>query len=116
MAPSITRMRCVSAWCSALSLSFLAVDILSVDMQRLSAGCCVRRRSADVERVADRVCELGAVQRVEVKLLHAVLLQRLDLLDRYGRRDQAAGVRIVVEAREAMRQPVGNAGAAALRH
>jgi isoquinoline 1-oxidoreductase len=93
-------MRCVSAWRSAVIRSFLAVVI-----QGLSACRCLRSGIADVERVANRVGELGAIERVKVELLHAVLLQRLNLLDRDRRRDQAAGVRIVVEAREAPMEP-----------
>jgi hypothetical protein len=68
------------------------------------------------ERMAERVAQLGAVQRVEMEFFHAVLLQLLHLFDRHRRGDQAARLGIVVQAVEAMRQPVGHARATAPRH
>src|SRR6187399_1619960 len=66
------------------------------------------------ERVTDGVGQLGAVQRVEVELLDAVTLQRVHLLDGHRGGDQLARVGVVLEAIEAMLQPLGDRGAATL--
>ena len=70
--------------------------------------CRCLRAGADSERVADRIGELGAIERVEVELLHAVTRQLLHLLDRDARRNQAARVRIVIQPGEAVLQPFRN--------
>src|SRR6185437_11183729 len=68
------------------------------------------------ERVADRVCQLSAIQGVEVKIAHAVSLQRVHLLDGDARSDETPRLGIVIEAVEAFLQPARNAGAAAAGH
>src|SRR5271166_3885579 len=55
--------------------------------------------------VTDREGQFGAIQRVEVKFVDAVLAQLLHLLDCNMRCDQAARTRIVIESVEALSQP-----------
>src|ERR1700722_2553689 len=69
---------------------------------------------AQPECVADRVSELGAIERVEVEFAHAVSLQLLHLVDRNAGGDHAARLRIIVKSIEALAQPRGYAGSAAL--
>jgi len=57
--------------------------------------------------MADGIGEFGAVQGVEMKFRHAVLLKTMHLLDRDVRRNQAARVRIIVQAVEAPAEPFG---------
>ena len=64
--------------------------------------------------MANGVGELGAVQRIEVKLLDAVPAQLLHLIDRHVRCDHAARLRILVQPIEAPAQPFGNGGTATL--
>ena len=63
--------------------------------------------------MADGVDEIGAVERVEVELADALVDQLHDLLGGDRRRNQLRGLRVVVEAVEAARQPGGHGGAAA---
>ena len=63
--------------------------------------------------MADGEHEVGAVHGVEVKGIDAVFCQFLHLAGGDGRRDQLAGFRIVVEALEFLREPIGHAGAGA---
>ncbi len=64
--------------------------------------------------MADGIRQLGAVQRVEVKLIDTVLAKPLHLLDRHMSGDHAAGLGIFIETLEASAQPVRNGRAAAL--
>ena len=59
--------------------------------------------------VAYRIRQFGAVERIEVKLIDAVLPQALYLLDGHMGGDHAARFRVVVQTVEAMAQPFGNA-------
>src|SRR5688572_17989405 len=67
------------------------------------------------ERVADCKGQLRAVQRVEMELLDAVTLQHVDLLDGHRGRDQLARLGVVLQAIEAMFEPLRNARPATLR-
>ena len=78
---------------------------------------CRQRRwllRAQPERMADGVGEFGAIERIEMKLLHAVAGKRLYLLDGDARGDQAARLGVLVKAAEALVQPLRNPRAAAL--
>ncbi len=55
--------------------------------------------------MADRIDEIGAVQRVEVELLDALIDEVHDLLGRDGGGDQMRRRRVVLEPFEAARQP-----------
>ena len=61
------------------------------------------------DQVADGEDEVGAVHRVEVQFLDAVVDQVDDLLGADGGRDQAARRRIVLEAVETFGQPLRHA-------
>src|SRR6185436_690816 len=65
--------------------------------------------------VADREGEFRAVQRIEMKLIDAMPLQHVRLLDGHGGRDHFARLGVVLEAVEAMLQPVRDGRTAALR-
>src|SRR5262245_6980056 len=93
MAPSSTTMRCSRSRRRAAMRSVRVV-------MGSGGGTRARRARAHTECVADRVAELGAIQRVEVELIDAVALQGMHLLDRDARRDQAARFRVVVESVE----------------
>ena len=64
--------------------------------------------------MADGVRELGTVQGIEVKLVHAVFLQRMHLFDGHRGGNQLARLGVVFQPVEAVFQPVGNRSAAAL--
>src|SRR6202000_1325802 len=68
---------------------------------------------AEAQGMADGVGQLGAVQRVEVKLVYAVLAQPLHLFYRDIRRDHPARVGIVVQPVKSAAQPIGHRSAAA---
>src|SRR5690349_6477568 len=108
MAPSSTTMRWENKSRRAWARSTWVFAVMSGTRQ----FAFIARPHA--ERMADRVSQLRAVQRVEMELLDAVALQRVDLLDGDGRRNQLARLGVVLEAVEAMLQPVGDRGAAAL--
>src|SRR6187455_912337 len=72
------------------------------------------RAWAHTERVADRVGELGAIERVEVELLDPVPLQCMHLLDGHRGGNQLARLGILFQPVEAVFQPVGNRCATAL--
>src|SRR6185295_9641946 len=75
IAPSRMTMRSANNLRSALPRAFLSLDA-GLFICRLARGL-----RAHAERMADGVRELGAVQRVEVELVHAVTLQHVNLLD-----------------------------------
>src|SRR5512134_1205639 len=96
IAPSSTRMRSASAWRS-----------IAIRVPRASLT------GPESQRVADRVRQLGAVERVEVELADAFAPQPRDLLDRDRGCDQPARLRVVFEALEALGEPVGHGRTAA---
>src|SRR5690349_3682069 len=95
MAPSSTTMRWENKSRSAWARSTWVFAVISGTRQFAFIA------RPHTERVADRVGQLRAVQRV-------------DLLDGDGRRNQLARLGVVLEAVEAMLQPIGDRGAAAL--
>src|SRR5689334_10963687 len=105
MAPSSTTIRCSNNWRNELARSSWLIS----GTRYLAFGAWPY-----AERVADRIGEFRAVQRVEVELLDAVTLQGVHLLDGHGGRDQLARVGVVLEAVEAMLEPLGDRGAATL--
>src|SRR5277367_6287084 len=109
MAPSSTRMRSAARLRSVFSLA----DWISINLRSLRLGMGVRFPALlfvgpQPQQVADRVNQVGAVHRVEVEISYTVVNQIEHLLggDRGG--DQLAGRRIVIEAIEAARQPIGH--------
>ena len=68
--------------------------------------------AAHAEQVADRDDQVGAVERVEMELVHALGLQPAALLGGERGGDQAARVGIVVEPVEMRRHPGRDRGAA----
>src|ERR1700722_14878733 len=64
--------------------------------------------------MTDRVGELRAIQRVEMKLLHTVLAQALHLFDRHIGGDHAARLGLIIQSVEALPQPRRHGCAAAL--
>src|SRR3954468_16995566 len=69
---------------------------------------------AHAEGVADREGGLRAVQRIEMKLVDAMPLQQVHLLDGHCGRDHLARLGVVLEPVEAVLEPVRDARAAAL--
>src|SRR4051812_33112876 len=108
MAPSRTTMR--RAKSSRNDRTRSAEVLMTSGTGHLAFGA-----RAHAERVTDGVGELRAVQRVEMKLIDAVSLQRVHLFDGHGGRNQLARLGIVLESIEAMLQPLGNGRAAARR-
>src|SRR3984957_18559473 len=64
--------------------------------------------------MTDRIGKLGAIQGVEMKLLHTVLAQALHLFDRHIRGDHASRLGIIIQSVEALPQPQRHGCAAAL--
>src|ERR1700716_3357758 len=79
----------------------------------IGSGSFLCATGADAEQMADGEHEVGAVHGVEVKGIDAMFCQFLHLAGRDGSRHQLAGVDIVVEALEFLREPVGHTRAGA---
>ena len=62
----------------------------------------VHRRRPHAEQMAHRIDQIGAVHGVEMELLDAAVEQVEHLFRRHRRRDQAAGLRIVVQPVETL--------------
>ena len=108
MAPSRMTMRSANNWRSA----WARCDCFA---NRLTHWPTLRSSvRPHAERVADRVGELGTVQRIEMKLVDAVTLQRVHLLDGHRGGNQLARLGIFFEAVEAMLQPIRDRRAATL--
>src|ERR1700731_3068012 len=105
MAPSSTRMRSRAAASRAVRFSETGTVI--------GSGGFLGALGADTEQMADGEHEVRAVHGVEVKGVDAVLGQFLHLAGGDGGGHQLAGVGVVVEALELLRQPVRHAGAGA---
>src|SRR6202011_875264 len=105
MAPSSTRMRSRAAASKAVRLGETGTVI--------GSGSFLCARGANAEQMADREHEVRAVHGVEMKGVDAVLGEFLHLAGRDGGGHQLAGVGIVVEAFEFLREPVRHAGAGA---
>src|SRR5258705_775380 len=103
MAPSSTRMRSRAAASSWVRLGETGTVILS--------GGFLRALGADAEQMADGEHEVGAVHGVEVEGVDAMLRQLLDLAGGDGGGHQLAGLGIVVETFELVREPVRHRGA-----
>src|SRR6478609_3308414 len=98
MAPSSTRMRSRAAAIRAVRFGETGTVMRS--------GGLYRVLRTDAEQMADREHEIGAVHGVEVEGIDAVFCQFLHLAGRNGGRDQFAGIGIVIEPVELLRQPV----------
>src|SRR6266581_2544828 len=105
MAPSSTRMRSRAAAIRAVRFGETGKVI--------GSGGFLCAIGTDAQQMADGEHEVGAVHGVEVKGIDAVFCQFLHLAGRDGRRDQLAGFRIVVEALEFFREPIGHGRAGA---
>src|SRR5580692_2649474 len=110
MAPSSTRMRSAASRRSVVSVGDLFDADATMDLRALLFGCNASAGAVDgarpqAEQVADRVNEIGAVHRVEMKIGDAVIDQIEHLLGGDGGGDQLAGGGIVVEAVEAVGEP-----------
>src|SRR5213076_1892038 len=105
MAPSSTRMRSRARASRAVRLGDTGTLI--------GSGSFLCAIGPDAEQMADGEHEVGAVHGVEMKSIDAMFCQFLHLAGGDGRRDQLAGFRIVVEALEFLREPIGHAGAGA---
>src|SRR5579862_5950 len=105
MAPSSTRMRSLAAARNAVRLSEAGRVIAS--------GRLLRSRRADAEQMADRENQIGAVHGVEMKGIDAALVELLHLAGGNRGSHQLAGLGVVVEAVELLREPVRHGGARA---
>src|SRR5689334_1353886 len=74
---------------------------------RLGATCWLPLPQS--QEMADRVHEIGAVERVEVKLLHALVHEIHDLLCGDRGSDEMARRRVALQSVETPREPGGNA-------
>src|SRR3982074_2788935 len=100
MAPSSTRMRSQAAASRAARSGETGTVIGS------GGFLCALR--ANAEQMANGEREVRAVHGVEVKGVDAVLGEFLHLAGRDGCRHQLAGLGVVVEAFEFLREPVGD--------
>src|SRR3984893_904269 len=105
MAPSSTRMRSWAAASRAVRLGETGTLIGSCGFL-----CAL---GANTEQMADREYEVRAVHGVEMKGVDAMLGEFLHLARRDRCGHQLAGVGIVVEAFEFLREPIRHAGAGA---
>src|SRR6266581_3021063 len=103
MAPSSTRMRSRAA----ASRAVLFGDTGTV----IGSGSFLCAIGADAQQMADREHEVRAVHGVEVKGVDAVLGEFVYLSSGDGRRDELAGLGVVVEPFEFVRQPGRHGGA-----
>src|SRR3954471_4065580 len=97
MAPSSTRMRSRANALRAVRFGETGTVI----------GSCgfLRAARANAEQMADREYEIGAVHGVKVEGVDAVLGQFLHLAGGNGCCDQLAGVGIVIQPVEFLREP-----------
>src|SRR5690349_14393118 len=105
MAPSSTRMRSRAAASRAVRFGETG-DVIGSG----SLLCAIR---ANAQQMADREHEVRAVHGVEMEGVDAVLGQLLHLAGRDGGGDQLAGLCVVVETFELVREPSGDRGAGA---
>src|SRR6185437_4116643 len=105
MAPSSTKMRSRAAASRAVRLGEVGMAI--------GSGGFLCASGADAQQMADRKHEVRAVHGVEMKGIDAVLGELLHLAGRDGGGDQLAGLGVVVEALELVRQPRRHGGAGA---
>src|SRR6266566_9155672 len=105
MAPSSTRMRSRVAASRTVRLGDTGTVI--------GSGSFLCAIGPDAEQMADGEYEVGAVHGVEVKGIDAVFCQFLHLAGSDGGRHQLARFRIVVEALEFFREPIGHGRAGA---
>src|SRR5476649_1207181 len=101
MAPSSTKMRSRAAASRAIRFSETGGVI--------GSGGFLCALGANTEQMADREHEVRAVHGVEVKGVDAMLGELLHLAGGDGRRHQLAGIGIVIEPFEFLRQPVRHA-------
>src|SRR5262249_31608708 len=122
MAPSSTRMRSAASWRSVCSRGDGTGTDIRTNSGALALGFCEsghgllalrRALRPQSQQMADRVDEVGAVHGVEVEVGDAAIDQIEHLLggDRGG--DELAGRGVLVEAVDALRQPIRQRGAAA---
>src|ERR1700709_177504 len=97
MAPSSTRIRSRASASSSVRFGETGTVIGSSGF--------LRAARANAEQMADREYEIGAVHGVEMEGVDAVLGEFLHLAGGNRRGDQLAGVRIVVEPVELLREP-----------
>src|SRR3954452_15876226 len=97
MAPSSTRIR----WRASASRAVRFGETGTV----IGSGGFLRAIGANAEQMADREHQVGAVHGVEMEGVDAVLGEFLPLPGGDRRGDQLAGVGIVVEPVEFLRQP-----------
>src|ERR1041385_1467706 len=108
MAPSSTRIFSRARARSAVSAMVGFTDMMSRGL--------LRAVGTEAEQVADREHEISTVHRIEVEVLDTGLGELLHLARRHRRRDQLAGLRIVVEPFEFLPKPGWHAGATLRRH
>src|SRR5438445_2512819 len=105
MAPSSTRMRSRAAASRAVRFGDTGTVI--------GSGGFLCAIGADAQQMADREHEVRAVHGVEMKGVDALLGQFLHLPGGDGRGDELAGLGVVVEPFEFVRQPGRHGGAGA---
>src|SRR5436305_8087754 len=105
IAPSSTRMRSRASASRAVRFGETG--------RVIGSGGFLRAGGANAEQMADREHQIGAVHGVEVEGVDAALGELLHLAGGNGRRHQLAGLGIVVEAFELLREPVRHGGAGA---
>src|SRR3954462_11869260 len=105
MAPSSSRMRSRASASSSVRFGETGTVIGSSGF--------LRATGANAEQMADREYEIGAVHGVEVEGVDAMLGEVWHLAGGHRRRDQLAGVRIVVETVHFFSKPGRHRGAGA---
>src|SRR3954471_12399824 len=102
MAPSSTRMRSRASASSAVRFGETGIVI--------GSSSFLGAIGANAEQMADREHQVGAVHGVEVEGVDALLGEFLHLAGGNGGGDQLAGVSIVIEPVEFLRQPRRHGG------
>src|SRR4051794_40220499 len=112
MAPSRTRMRSLARRRSTASTGDISGCETDSDIRPTALLRGLLHCRPQAKKVADGIHQVGPVHRVEMKVGHAAIDEVEHLFGGDSGGNELARRRIIVEALEPVRQPVGNRGTA----
>src|SRR3989304_5201619 len=112
MAPSSTRMRSAASARSSRSSSETGS---TADMAGFLRRYIIPRHRPQTQKMAERKPQIGAVQRIEMKVGDAMIDQFEHLLGRYTGGDELSRPHVVIEARESLGEPPRHRGVGLFR-